>query len=381
MAARLAAPADPTVSGQDIGQAPSDRREENAAPRASSVLAALPDGVIVTDKTGVVRIANAAAGALMQCDPASAVGQPVSAVLAVESFEGRPIEWEAFLLERALSGEQAEIPHGVLAGHDGGRIPVRITAAPVAGEPYGSGGAVIVIRRDGVGTLREATEALSQAQKMEAIGLLTGGVAHDFNNLLTIIRSGVDLLQRDGLTESQRARYVSAIGEAADRGAALTGQLLAFARRQPVQSGSFDACAVLQRLSHILRAVAGPGVRIALETERTPCWIAASVSAFEIAIINLAVNARDAIEGEGDIRISLRPVDQADGLDGAREPGSFIAVTVADSGIGISADALERIFEPFYTTKPVGRGTGLGLSQVHAFARQSGGAVRVESHP
>ncbi|HEY2051086.1 MAG TPA: ATP-binding protein [Caulobacteraceae bacterium] len=347
--------------------------------QASAVLTALLDALVVLDPEGVVRFANEAAGLLLERDPAQLHGQPASAVFSFRSVGGRSLAWEASPLGRALKGEHAEAERMGLAGPDGRLSRIRVTTAPVADELGELCGVLAVIRRDLDGHPGEASDALGQAQKMEAIGLLTGGVAHDFNNLLTVIRSSVDLLQRRGLTEDQRARYVNAIGQAADNGAALTSQLLAFVRNEPPQPVTFDAHAVLQRLSQMLRAVAGPGVRISIDADRTPCWVVAAIRPFEIAIINLSVNARDAMDGRGEVRVSLRHVDEAPGMAGEPRSGPFVAVTVADAGAGIAADELERIFEPFYTTKPLGRGTGLGLSQVQAFAQQSGGEIHVES--
>ena len=215
-------------------------------------------------------------------------------------------------------------------------------------------------------------EALRQSQKLEAIGQLTGGVAHDFNNLLTIIRSSVDLLRRREVTDERRRRYIDAISDTADRAAKLTGQLLAYARKQPLRPEIFDAAAVIRGAAEMLHTTVGQRVAVHTQIMCEDCHVEADANQFETALLNMAVNARDAMNGEGTLTITVTGGVELD-------PGRFVAVTVSDTGQGIAPDRLERIFEPFYTTKGIGRGTGLGLSQVFGFAKQSGGEVRVES--
>ena len=226
----------------------------------------------------------------------------------------------------------------------------------------------------------QAQDALRQAQKMEAIGQLTGGVAHDFNNLLTVIRGSVDLLRRAGLSEEKRLRYVDAIGSTADRAAKLTGQLLSFARRQALTPELFDAGESLEEVAGIVRTLAGSRVRLRLDLPAEPVWTLADRGQFDTAVVNMAINARDAMGGEGALVIRLSP---AAGIPATAADetvcGDFIAVAISDPGAGIALDHLEQIFEPFFTTKEVGAGTGLGLSQVIGFAKQSGGDIRVTS--
>jgi len=220
--------------------------------------------------------------------------------------------------------------------------------------------------------LQHAHEALRQAQKMEAIGQLTGGIAHDFNNLLTVIRGSADLLRRPELTEEKRRRYVAAISDTADRAAKLTGQLLAFARRQALKPEVFDAAIRVHGISDMLRTVLGSRVQLNIEDDCPDCFVEADVGQFETALVNMAVNARDAMDGEGELTISIQ---RATGAQDTR----MVAVTVSDTGHGIPRDLLERIFEPFFTTKEVGKGTGLGLSQVYGFIKQSDGEITVDS--
>ncbi len=226
----------------------------------------------------------------------------------------------------------------------------------------------------------EAEEALKHGQRLEALGQLTGGVAHDFNNLLTVIRASVDLLRRPDLPEERRLRYVEAISDTVHRAAKLTAQLLAFARRQTLKPEAFDVGQCVQTLSGMIRTLTGSPIEIITDLPDQPCFIKADAGQFETALINIAVNARDAMGGEGRLTITVRAVAELPGP--TPHPGSphdYVAVSLEDTGVGIPQDQIGRIFEPFFTTKEVGQGTGLGLSQVFGFAKQSGGEVIVAS--
>jgi PAS domain S-box-containing protein len=250
---------------------------------------------------------------------------------------------------------------------------------PEDGKFYGSA-RDITFEKDAHSQLAATQEALRQAQKMEAIGLLTGGVAHDFNNLLTVIRGSVDMLRRDELSDARRHRYVDAIGDTADRAAKLTGQLLAFARRQALRPEVFEVGESLDGVLTMVRSLTGARIVLEPKLAETPCWVRADRSQFDTAIVNIAVNARDAMDGEGRIGIEVVGVTGIPAVRGHPPvEGDFVAVSICDSGQGISPENLARVFEPFFTTKPVGSGTGLGLSQVIGFAKQSEGEVRIES--
>jgi signal transduction histidine kinase/CheY-like chemotaxis protein len=228
--------------------------------------------------------------------------------------------------------------------------------------------------------LRTAEDALRQSQKMEAVGQLTGGVAHDFNNLLTIVKSAVEMLKLPDQKEERRQRYVGAIDEAVIRAAKLTQQLLAFARRQTLKPELFDTKANIHAMSEMMQTLVGARVGIVREVPDEALAISADTNQFDTALVNLAVNARDAMSGEGELVIRVRATDAIPAIrERAAVSGSFVAISISDSGCGIARADRERIFEPFYTTKEVGKGTGLGLSQVFGFARQSGGDVQVES--
>ena len=241
----------------------------------------------------------------------------------------------------------------------------------------------ITERRDAERRLAEAREQLFQSQKLETIGRLTGGVAHDFNNLLTVVVASLERLARSIPPEDkERHRAVQNAMQAADRAAALTQQLLAFARKQVLRPVATDANALIRRLVELLHRTLGEGV--VMETDLAPdLWVTyTDPNQLENVLLNLAVNSRDAMPEGGTLRIATRNfvAEAADGTEGPM-PGSYIAVEVSDSGTGMTKEVAERAFEPFFTTKPLGQGSGLGLSQTYGFAMQSRGHVSLDSAP
>ncbi|HEX8166735.1 MAG TPA: ATP-binding protein [Beijerinckiaceae bacterium] len=225
---------------------------------------------------------------------------------------------------------------------------------------------------------REAAEAaLKQSQRLEAMGQLTGGVAHDFNNLLMVIGGHVERLARQ-LPDPQHKRSLDAIAMAARRGENLTRQLLSFSRRQTHEPVVLDLAQRLPKLRHMLESSLRGDIQVALDIQRGIWPIAVDPGEFELALLNIAVNARDAMPGGGMLTIAARNVAVGD-EDAIGIAGAFVALTVRDTGSGIAPDVLPRVFEPFFTTKEVGKGTGLGLSQVYGFATQSGGTATAAS--
>ena len=219
----------------------------------------------------------------------------------------------------------------------------------------------------------KAEEQLRQAQKMQALGQLTGGIAHDFNNLLTVIQGSADILQRPNLTEERRTRFAAAISTTAARAAALTSQLLSFARRQPLRPETLNANDHILGMVDLLDRSLGETIEIKVELCDSTCLVDADRAQLESAILNIAVNARDAMPTGGCLTIRTGLAPEEWGF------GPAITISISDTGTGIEPDTQSRIFEPFFTTKGVGHGTGLGLSQVYGFATQSDGDVRVES--
>jgi PAS domain S-box-containing protein len=233
----------------------------------------------------------------------------------------------------------------------------------------------ITERRQAELKLEEMQKQLAEAQKLDALGQLTGGVAHDFNNLLMIISGSLHALRRGAGNDPKLQRAIAAIENATRRGAALTSQLLTFARRQSVNPETIDVGERIEAIRQVLDTGVGSAVRLAFEVTQDTWPVIIDIGEFETALVNLVINARDAMPSGGTITISTQNLTLREGAS----PGDFVAIAVADTGLGIAPDILGKIFDPFFTTKPVGKGTGLGLSQVHGFAHQAGGTVLVDS--
>jgi signal transduction histidine kinase/ActR/RegA family two-component response regulator len=250
--------------------------------------------------------------------------------------------------------------------------------------------AVLLREADGApaqyaGTLLDVTERkdlekqLLQARKMDAIGKLTGGIAHDFNNLLAAVLGGIGLIERRLPLEEDHRKIIGMTRRAAEQGSELVGRLLAFARRQQLQPDEIDIARVSATVSELLAHTLGGLVQLELRAEDDIWHAYADSTQLELALMNLVINARDAMPKGGVITVAGRnAVAAADNPLGLR-PGDYVVLSVADSGGGIPADLLEQVTEPFFTTKAVGKGTGLGLSMVYGFARQSGGAIDIDS--
>jgi len=226
--------------------------------------------------------------------------------------------------------------------------------------------------------LRKSEEQLRQAQKMEAVGLLAGGVAHDFNNLLTVIAGYAEALLNDVGTSAAVKDDLSQISRAAEQAATLTRQLLAFSRRQVLKPEVLDLNAILAELEKMLRRVIGEDILLSVTRSPRAAWIKADPGQIEQVILNLVVNARDAIESGGTISIESSHVDLS---ESGSERRSYVVLAVKDTGLGMDEATRARIFEPFFTTKERGRGTGLGLATVYGIVEQSGGTITVHSEP
>jgi PAS domain S-box-containing protein len=228
----------------------------------------------------------------------------------------------------------------------------------------------------------EAEERLRQSQKMDAIGQLTGGVAHDFNNVLTVITGTIEMLSEGVADRPQLAAIAQLIDDAATRGGEITSQLLTSARRQPLEPREIDVNDLLTETARLLKSTLGEQIELKLAQAKDG-WVAlADPSQLSAAVINVVVNARDAMPGGGKVTVETANVvvDEAEASAwGEVKPGDFVMISVSDTGEGIPADIRDRVFEPFFTTKGIGRGTGLGLSMVYGFAKQSGGMVKIDS--
>ncbi|NIJ09329.1 signal transduction histidine kinase [Sphingomonas vulcanisoli] len=226
--------------------------------------------------------------------------------------------------------------------------------------------------------LIEAQEALRQAQKLDAMGQLTGGVAHDFNNLLTPIIGSLDLLQRRKVGGEREQRMIDGALQSADRARTLVQRLLAFARRQPLKPEPIDASALIQGMRELIETTLGPQVALNFDLSEGLPLAVADPHQIEMALLNLSVNARDAMAGGGQLTLSARQASpRADQADIA--PGHYVVIAVSDTGAGMSDATRKRAIEPFFSTKGIGQGTGLGLSMAHGLASQLGGALTIES--
>lgn len=243
--------------------------------------------------------------------------------------------------------------------------------------------AVLHLSREIAG--REALERqLVQAQKMEAVGQLTSGIAHDFNNLLTVVLGNTSIL-RDRLTDNaELSKFADRAIAGANRGAELTRQLLAFTRKQPLQPETIDIAAQMNAMNRLLRRTLGENIEIVTQAEPAPWPIDADPTQLENCIVNLAINARDAMPDGGTLTISSANETITENVklpDASIPPGQYVSITVRDTGFGMEPGVMARAFDPFFTTKDVNEGSGLGLSMVHGFVRQSGGYVKLESEP
>ena len=226
--------------------------------------------------------------------------------------------------------------------------------------------------------LKAAQEQLRQSQKMEALGQLTGGIAHDFNNLLTVVVGGLDIIAKRAPDEKLK-RYAGNALAAAERGARLTGQLLAFSRVQRLEVSPTQVAPLIENMRPMLRNVLGPGIEKRFSLDGDKMAVMADPTQLEVAVLNLAINARDAMPEGGVLTFATRTVDIAG--DPELDDGRYVELTISDTGIGMAQEIAARAFEPFFTTKEVGKGTGLGLSMVYGMARQSGGTARIDSAP
>ena len=234
-----------------------------------------------------------------------------------------------------------------------------------------------------------AEDTLRHVQKIEALGQLTGGVAHDFNNILQVILASLDAvlrrLERNGsVTSGDGGDKIKAAIRSAERATVLTQQLLAFARRQPLAPETVDLNRLVQRMSELQRRTLSESIEIETVLAGGLWMVSVDVSQLESAIVNLAVNARDAMLGGGKLTIETANTFLDEGYANAHDevrPGQYVVLAISDSGVGMSKEVLEQAFDPFFTTKEIGQGTGLGLSQVYGFMKQSGGHVKIYSEP
>ncbi|MBY6266303.1 PAS domain-containing sensor histidine kinase [Azospirillum sp. 412522] len=340
--------------------------------------------IFMLDPAGVVRSWNAGAARMKGYAADEIIGRHFSSFYTEED---RAAGMPQRALATALSEGKFEA-EGWRLRKDGTRFWASVVIDPIHDETGVLRGFAkitrdITERRKAQQALDEAREALAQAQKMEAVGQLTGGVAHDFNNLLQAISSSLELIeQRLSAGRTDVAPFTVTARAAVDRAATLTRRLLAFARRQPLKPERTDLNALVVGLWDLLGRSVGEEIRLERRLAE-PLWpVHADVNQIESALLNLVINARDAMPDGGCVTVETGNASLGAGdlvAEPGVEPGDYAVLTVRDSGTGMPPDVLARVFEPFFTTKPIGQGTGLGLSQLYGFARQSEGFVRIDS--
>jgi len=362
----------------------SERRGTKEALQASTerlqaVLNAAVDGIVLIDPSGIIQSINPSVQKMFGYPPEELVGHNVK-VLMPEPYRE---EHDGYLARYMATGEARIIGIGrQVAGRrrDGSTFPVDLAVSEVR-----HGGEIFFL-----GTLRDISERvrledeIRQAQKMEAIGRLAGGVAHDFNTLLGTIRGYSEMLLSALPREETLRRHVEQILHAALRGAQLTRQLLVFSRRQEIQAQAVDLRRLLADVEVMLERLIGEDIELIqqIAPQLGPVW--GDSGELHQVILNLVVNACDAMPFGGSLTLSLRHLDVDEEIaveDGRLPPGPYVLLQVTDTGLGMDEETRRRIFEPFFTTKGPGKGTGLGLSTVHAIVRRSKGGIAVESQP
>jgi signal transduction histidine kinase/HAMP domain-containing protein len=346
-----------------------EKAEETAA-RITMIFESTTDSVIILDRDWRISYLNGRAG--MQV----AEGRDLIGMHMEEAFP-EVADREIIRDLREATSNQRAASFEVLCTRRG--IWYAINAFP------SSQGLALYFRdvtdhKQAVEARRLIQEQLHQSQKMESVGQLTGGVAHDFNNLLAVISGNLELIE-DAADNARVRQFTKAARRAADRGASLTAQLLAFSRRQRLNPKLVNANELISEFQGLIRQAVGAECEISLRTEQGlwPCYVDPSL--LETALLNLALNARDAMPGGGMLEIETQNVTLDEATVTECAPGSYAKLSVTDSGCGMSPETRDRVFEPFFTTKEPGKGTGLGLSMVYGFVRQSGGQVLVESTP
>jgi len=360
--------------------------EKTAAMRRNAeildvIMTRMADSVLLVDEAGAIVFANTAARELLgnNADVGWNAWMRSYQVFAADGVT--PLAAEEWPIIRAVRGENVD--HFELAFRfrgDERMIHVVVSARPIKAARGAPQGAVLVFRD--VTAWKETERLLRDAQKMEAIGQLTGGIAHDFNNMLTVITGTIDILIAGVADRPALATIAKMIDAAATRGADLTRQLLAFARKQPLRPRETDINALVADTAKLLRPALGEQIRIE-STLAAETWAAMiDPTQLSTALLNLAFNARDAMPNGGTLTLATENVN----LDEAYArtnlevtPGPYVMIAVADTGSGIPPALRDKVFEPFFTTKDIGKGTGLGLSMVYGFVKQSGGHIRIES--
>ena len=350
-----------------------ERKVAERTAELSMILESTPVPTMTEDRDGIVTTWNRAAEEVFGYRPSEVIGQPNS-VLPADYMQTDP-HGIKLASGGAVRGWELNCRH-----KDGSQVLVRLSGGPLSDQFGDTFGRVFAL--EDLRERKRMEEQLYQAQKMEAIGNLTGGIAHDFNNLLTVVIGNIDLVTRFPGFNPQTREMLDGALAACMRGADLTRQLLAFGRRQTLKPVIVDVNALARNCVKLLSRTLGEQVRLEL-IEGPNLWpVEIDAAQLDSAIVNLAVNARDAMSGNGHLTIETSNRTVGVGEEGVKSeatPGDYVLLSVTDTGSGISPEVMARIFEPFFTTKEVNKGTGLGLAMVYGFVKQSGGFISVYS--
>lgn len=386
--------------------------------RARALLDAAPDALVVVDATGRIVVVNAQTENLFGYRREELLGQSIEVLVPERVIAGHIEKRQQFIAQPAVRPMGSGL---ALAGRrkDGSEVPVEISLSPLhtrdgilvsaairdSTERRAAQQALHAARDELEHRVRERTaeleqanralqaemadrhkaeSALYQAQKMEAVGQLTGGVAHDFNNLLTVIMGNLQILAKQLHTDALASELIQAALKAAKRGSDLNRTLLAFSRKQRLVPVALNLNELIDGMVGILRRTLGEQVQIVLQQAKSVPRAMADPAQLETALLNLAVNARDAMPRGGTLTIETDAVtfdEHSAALEGDLQPGHYVMLAVSDAGVGMTPDVVARVFEPFFTTKETGKGSGLGLAMVYGFAKQSGGHVTIYSQP
>ncbi len=354
-----------------------DRQLWDYQNRLALIVDSSQDAVIGKDLDGIITTWNKGAERIYGYQADEVIGRPIALLAPPDRQDEIPK-----ILESIRDGKPVEHFETVRVTKDGKHLNISISASPIR-NPEGEIVGASTIARD-VTAQKRAEDQLRQAQKMEAVGRLAGGVAHDFNNILGIIIACADLLRSHISNEALPVELLGHIRDASKRGASLTRQLLAFSRKQPVQPRVLDLNQRLQDVSKLLRPLMGDDVKVVLAPRSDSAFVEADPGQLDQIVLNLAVNSRDAMPQGGKFVIETATVDFDEAFvrqHPPMKPGRYVMLAVSDNGYGMDADTVSRIFEPFFTTKDVGKGTGLGLATVYGIVQQSGGHIWVYSEP
>jgi PAS domain S-box-containing protein len=345
--------------------------------RLASIIDSSEDAIIGKDLNGIVTSWNKGAEHVYGYSADEMVGNSITKISPAD----RPDEIPG-ILRKIRRGETVSHFESVRVTKDGRHLNISLTVSPIH-DAQGTIVGASAIGRD-ITAHKRAEDQLRQAQKMEAIGRLAGGVAHDFNNILGIITACIELLESRIDSKAASQQYIDNIRKAAERGATLTRQLLAFSRQQVVQTTVLDLNARLRETSKLLRPLMGDDVEVIISGRSTAAVVEGDPVQLDQVILNLAVNARDAMPKGGKLILETSTIEMDETMAAQHAPltaGKYVQLTVSDTGTGMDSATAARIFEPFFTTKEVGKGTGLGLAMVYGIVRQSNGHILVYSEP